>query len=304
MNKVSNKEHNFISAIVFLSDDSGLNIHFLDKLYECLDDHFLQFEIIALVDGNTKDTAGDLRNWGKKKNKPLTIISMSLWQSHEQCMNAGLDCSIGDFIYEFDSVEMPYDPKLIWDAYELAQQGNDIVTVGPEKEKLTSKVFYKIFNNNSHASYELRTNIFRLISRRALNRVHSTSDNLPYRKAAYATCGLKMAELVFPETICGNTHERFSLAADSLVLYTNFGYKLSLGFTALMIFISFAETVYTVAIWIAGRPIIGWTTTMFVITLGMTGLFTVLAIVLKYLTLLLQISFTKQGYLIENIEKI
>ena len=198
---------------------------------------------------------------------------------------------------------MPYDPELIWRAYELAQDGNDIVTVCPEKEQRTSKAFYRVFNAHSHAAYELRTNAFRLVSRRAVNRVHAISENLPYRKAAYASCGLKMAEITFPGEFVGGAHERFSLAADSLVLYTDFGYKFSLGFTALMFFATFAELIYTLAIWIAGRPVVGWTTTMFVITFGMTGLFAVLAILLKYLTLILQITFKKQRYLIENIEK-
>ena len=43
---------------------------------------------------------------------------------------------------------------------------------------------------------------------------------------------------------------------------------------------------------------------MFVITFGMTGLFIVLAILMKYLTLLLKNTVNKQSYLIESIEKI
>lgn len=298
-----NKEQNFISSVVFLSDNSSLNLAFFQKLYNCLDEHFQQFEMVAIADGSTSAAVSQLREWAKTINKPLTIIRMSLRQPHEQCMNAGLDCSIGDYIYEFDSVEMPYDPHLIWQAYELAQQGNDIVTVCPEKERWASKAFYSVFNANSHAAYELRTNAFRLVSRRALNRVHAISENLPYRKAAYAACGLKMAELEFPGEYRGNKHERYSLAADSLVLYTDFGYKFSLGFTALMILITLAELIYTLVVWLAGHPIAGWTTTMFVITFGMTGLFAVMAILLKYLTLILKITFKKQSYLIESIEK-
>ena len=299
-----NKEQNFISAVVFLSASDTRNIEFFQKLYDSLDKHFLQFELIAVADGNVRDTAKGIREWAGGISKPLTIINMSLRQPHEQCMNAGLDCAIGDYIYEFDMADMPYDPEMIWKAYELAQEGNDIVTVCPDHERWSSRLFYKLFNSNSHAAYQLRTDAFRLTSRRALNRVHSISDNLPYRKAAYAACGMKIAELEFSGKCHAKAHDRFGLASDSLVLYTDFGYKFSLGFTALMFLVTFAELIYTLIVWINGQPIEGWTTTMFVITFGLTGLFAILAIMLKYMTLLLRIVFRKQNYLIESIEKL
>lgn len=299
-----NKEQNFISAVVAFNQEDTESLRFFQQLYQYLDQRFLQFEIIAVNQNSAVNNVENLREWGKSIAKPITIINMSVRQPHEQCMNAGLDCAIGDYIYEFDSVEMPYDIELIWKAYELAQQGNDIVTVCPSKERWTSRLFYNIFNANSHAAYQLRTDAFRLVSRRALNRVHAISDDLTYRKAAYAACGLKMAVLEFPGAVNSRVHERLELASDSLVLYTDFGFKFSQGFTALMLLVTILELIYTLAIWINGKPIVGWTTTMFVITFGMTGLFAVLAILLKYLTLLLRISFKKQNYLIENVEKL
>ena len=74
----------------------------------------------------------------------------------------------------------------------------------------------------------MSTDAFRLVSRRAINRVHAISDNLPYRKAAYATSGLKMAVLDF-EGYAKTENDRFDLAVNSLVLYTDAGYKMSLG---------------------------------------------------------------------------
>ena len=42
---------------------------------------------------------------------------------------------------------------------------------------------------------------------------------------------------------------------------------------------------------------------MFVLTLGLAGLFLVLTIVVKYLSLILKLTFEKQDYLVESIEK-
>ena len=61
------------------------------------------------------------------------------------------------------------------------------------------------------------------MTRRAVNRVHASSEHLPYRKAAYAASGLKMADLTFSGRIVDKAAGRFSLAADSLELYDRRG---------------------------------------------------------------------------------
>ena len=49
-------------------------------------------------------------------------------------------------------------------------------------------------------------------------------------------------------------------------------------------------------VFITGHPVEGWTTTMFVITVGFSGLFAVLTIVVKYLSLLVDLVFKQQKY--------
>lgn len=303
-NKANNKEHNFISAVVYTQNDNPQTIDFLQQLYGVLDEHFLQYEIVVVNANGAKNTNVRLKDWAANMDKPLTVVNMSLHQPHEQCMNAGLDITIGDYVYEFDSVDMPYEPELIWQAYETAMQGNDVVSVCPERVSGSSRLFYSLFNNNSNAAYKLRTDAFRLVSRRALNRAHAMNENLPYRKATYAACGLKMAELEFAGKQAAKTSNRLDLAMDSLILYTNFGYKFSLGLALLMLFGTIFMLGYTAFIYIVGNPVNGWTTTMLALTAGLTGLFAIMTIMLKYMTLILKLIFQKQSYLIEGIEKL
>ena len=220
-------------------------------------------------------------------------------------MNAGLDAAIGDYVYEFDSTAMPYPADLIWEAYRTALQGSDIVSVCPRHARSgASGLFYRIFNANSRSPYHLRTDAFRLVTRRAVNRVHASSAHLPYRKAAYAASGLKMTDLVFDGRMTEKTSGRFDLAMDSLALYTDAGFKASMGITLGMLALALAELCYTLLVFFTGRPVAGWTTTMFVLTLGFAGLFAVLTIVVKYLSLLVDLIFRQQKYLVESIEKL
>ena len=149
--------------------------------------------------------------------------------------------------------------------------GSDIVSVCPRSTAGSSKMFYRVFNGNSHSAYKLRTDAFRLVSRRAINRVHASSETLPYRKAAYAASGLKMTDLEFDGRLTDNSGGRFALAMDSLALYTDAGYKLSAGIAIVMMFLALAELAYTLIIFCAGHPIEGWTTMMFVLTLALPG---------------------------------
>ncbi|MDD6321025.1 MAG: glycosyltransferase [Oscillospiraceae bacterium] len=301
---MTNKEKNFISAVVYLHNDGARAVEFFRSLAEVLDAAFEQYELVAVDDACTDDTIPALRAWAAGLEKPLTVLHMSLHQGLELAMNAGLDAAIGDYVYEFDSCEMPYSMDLVVKAYRTALSGSDIVSVCPNKTAGSSRMFYRIFNANSNSAYRLRTDAFRLVSRRAINRVHASSENLPYRKAAYAASGLKMTDLEFDGRLTDHGEHRFNLAMDSLALYTDAGFRLSAGIAIFMMVLALAELAYTLIIFCTGHPIEGWTTTMFVLTLGFAGLFAVLTIVIKYLSLLVDLTFKKQRYLIESIEKI
>jgi dolichol-phosphate mannosyltransferase len=301
---LDNKEKNFVSAVVYLHNDADAVVPFFQRLYAQLETRFAQYELIAVDDCCTDDTVQRLRTWAAVLQKPLTIIRMSLHQGVETAMNAGLDCAIGDYVYEFDCVQTQFPDGLIGDAYALAMQGNDIVSVCPTQQRRSSKLFYRVFNRFSRSAYQLRTEAFRLVSRRAINRVHAVSARLPYRKAAYAASGLKIAELLYAGCVSKRGEGRTDLAIDSLVLYTDAGYAASLGLSGLMLLLTLLELLYTLVIYFAGRPIAGWTTTMLVLTVGFLGVFALFTLALKYLSLILEFTFKKQPNLIESIEKI
>ena len=301
---MTTKEKNFVSAVVYLHNDGARAAEFCRMLAGELDAHFDHYELVAVDDACTDNTAELLRAWGKQQSAPLTILHMSLFHGRENAMNAGLDAAIGDYVYEFDTTELCYPQTLIFEAYRTAMQGSDIVSVCPRSSRNGSGLFYKVFNAYSHSKYQLRTDAFRLVNRRAINRVHASSAHLPYRKAAYAASGLKMVDLEFDGKLTDKNLGRFNLALDSLALYTDAGFKVSIGITLCMMLVAVAELVYTLVVFATGHPVAGWTTTMFVITLGFAGLFAVLTIVVKYLSLLLSLVFKQQKYLVESVEKL
>ncbi len=302
-----NKEKNFVSAVVYLGDDEELIAPFLSAVSGKLTECFERYEIICVNDANSA-CALAVREWAKNAGEkaPVTVVNMSVRQGTELCMNAGIDIAIGDYVFEFDSPALPFDPSLIMECYHKSQEGFDIVTAAPRKaKKLTSRLFYSLFNANSKSVYKLRTDSFHVLSRRAVNRLHAINPNMPYRKAAYAASGLRLAMIEFDPAGDFDAHRdyRATQAIDALVLYTDAAYKLSLGVSLALLLVTLASAVYTVVIYFGSKkPIEGWTTTMILMAAGFFGVF--LLFVIKYLSILIELVFKNQKYLVESVEKI
>jgi polyisoprenyl-phosphate glycosyltransferase len=307
---MNDKEKNFVSAVLYIHNDQDVIASFLQRLLGVMDSHFEKFELI-FVDDASKDRSGAiLRELAKNLGSGVaSIISMSYHQGLESCMNAGVDLAIGDFVFEFDTLGLDFDPELIIDVYRRSLEGFDIVSASGRKPRFSSSLFYAVFNKNANLQYELQTESFRILSRRAINRCLSMNKTIPYRKAIYANSGLKMDTLVFEPTKSGRKkkpdfQDRYDTAFDALILFTNLAYKITLTLTLVMMAVTLGGVIYTIVIYVLGIPVAGYTTTMLVITAGFFGVFGVLAVMIKYLSVLVRLVFNKQKYIIESVERV
>ncbi len=310
---MKNKEKNFISAIVYIRNDEVMIEEFTKKLNRVLKDHFLKYEIIFVNDASTDNTIEKLKEVAKKiENATIHIVNMSYYQGKEMAMNAGLDLSIGDFVYMFDSALIDYDLEVVYQIYEKSLEGYDIVNATADKKgRISSRLFYKLFNKYANYEYKLDTYTFQIISRRAINRVYSISKTVPYRKAVQANCGLKMTTVKYKSEALRKhkldkktKKDREKTAIDSLILFTDISYKIALTLSIIMILLTIGVGVYTIFTFVAAKPIEGWTTTMLFLALGFLGMFSILTIIIKYLSVILNLIFKKTNYLVESIEKI
>lgn len=310
---ITNKEKNFVSVVVYVHNNQSYITYFLENINKVLNDHFEKYEIICVNDDSNDDSTKKIKEFSSKvKNAVISIVNMSFYQGVELSMNAGVDLAIGDFVFEFDHVYVDYKIDTIMHIYQRSLEGFDIVSAAPKNVyKNSSKLFYSIFNHFSNNHYELRTETFRVLSRRVINRVHAMSKTIPYRKAVYANCGLKIDMLVYENTSLNqiNANERSSdkrkdIAIDSLVLFTDIAYKVAFAMTIFMMVVSILMGIYTILVFLEKQPVAGWTTTMLFLAFGFFGIFGVFAIIIKYLALLIDLIFKKKSYITESIEKI
>ena len=303
------KENNFVSAVVYINDTSKDVGFFLKTIAEVLDKHFRLFEIICVLDGRIPFE--NIINEDIVQGH-VSLIRMGIAQGVEASMNAGMNLAIGDYVIEFDSTYQDFDAELIMEVYRTALKGFDVVGARVPKQyySLEARVFYKVFNFFSSLDDEIGTERFRVISRRAINRVESYGKTVPYRKVVYLVSGLKVASIEYKPSreIAGNRSRDFfrkETAIDTLLLFTSVAYKVAIVMSLTMAFLMLFFLGYTCFIYFSSyTPVEGWSPIMGILTVGFFGLFLLGTFVIKYLELLLKINFKNEPYLVETVEKL
>jgi len=307
---MDNKEKIFISAVVYVHNYEQEIGSFLTKLITELESRFQNAEIILVDDASSDQSVEKIREVSRSSSScSITILRMSSFHGLEMSVNAGNDLAIGDMIYEFDSIACDYPFELIFQAYQKMREGYDLVSVSPDKNRrYSSWLFYRLFARLT--DIRMDTERFRIVSRRLINRVNNDNVLIPYRKVIYQTSGFQGARITFqpdlkqPQLDSAAGRFRSTLAMDSLILFTEFGYRFSMAMTVSMMLISLLMTVYSVIIYLAAEPVEGWTTTILFLSIAFFGMFGILTVIIRYLQLLINLVFKRKHYHFSSIEKL
>lgn len=307
------KEKNFISAVVYVHNNESEIGSFLEMIRRTFEENFLASEIICVNDASTDNGVEKIKIVSKSATSTtISVVNMTHYHGVELSMNAGLDLAIGDFVFEFDSAVEDFSDEKIMQVYRRCLQGYDIVSASPVgSREFSSKFFYGLFKKFNPQSLNMDTERFRILSRRAINRVKGMNKAVPYRKAVYAASGFKFDVIKYEPVAKIKVHHtaeedeyRERLAIDALLLFTDIGYSLTITLTKTLMILTLLAGIYAAVIYFAGNPVAGWTTTMIFLSFAFFCLFAVLTIVLKYFQLILSLIFQRKRYNFESIEKL
>lgn len=312
-------EKKFVSGVVYLHNDEQYICRFLEKVVPAIQGNFSQYELIFVDDGCTDGTVDSVKEWIKTQNVTgvVSIVHMGVYQGLEASMNAGRDSSIGDFVFEFDRAIDDFDDALIMRIFTKSQEGFDVVSASSKGiGDGFSKLFYKLFNYNARVNISLKSEAFRIISRRAINRIKSMSTYIPYRKMLYSTCGLKHAVVEYASCMTvsekraykkrrAGMWERSDLAFKTFAIYTNLMEKVSFLLALFFLIFSVGMIAYSIIDHFVSEGLAdGWSSIVCIMSFGFFGVFALITIVLRYLSIIIDLNFVKQRMVIEDIEKI
>ncbi|MBQ6588708.1 MAG: glycosyltransferase [Butyrivibrio sp.] len=308
-------ENKFVSMVVYLHNEEKNIVPFLDVAVDAIGNLFKKYEIICVDDACSDGTVENIKKYtyDNKLDSIVSVVHMGFYQGIEPSMNAGRDIAIGDLVYEFDHVIVDYDKSLIEGVYNEMVKGYDIVAASNIRaHRFTSRVFYNLFNRCSKSFAKIGPETFRIVSRRAINRIKTIGSHIPYRKAVYANCGLNMTTITY-EPVAGfegnnskaSFSERGGLALDTFIYFTNVMERASAILSAGFLLATVVCFVYAIVDHFMEQNVAsGWPSMMGFMSIGFFGVFALLTIVLKYLSVLLNLVFRQQRYMVADIEKV
>lgn len=308
------KNNCFVSTVVYVCNRGTAELEiFCDRVIRKLSQSFENNEVIFVLDGHQAVDGEKIKEILEKLRLDIMAetVQLAYYQGIEAAMCAGDDLAIGDFIFEFDSIDVDYEETLVLDVFNRARKGYDIVSAGDDTMSFASRMFYKLINHRSN--YELRHESFRIVSRRAVNRIKILNNTVPYRKALYAACGLptdyiKYVPVKEGKKIPRNRKEnsyRLNAGMNYTIIYTKIIEKITLILSTVFLLVSIGTGAWAVYCYLAEENLAGgWVSLMGVISFGFFGIFLLITVIIKYMSLLLDINYKKSTYVVEAVEKI
>ncbi|MCK4870215.1 MAG: glycosyltransferase [Gammaproteobacteria bacterium] len=302
------KKQAFISFVIYTYNCENTVQTTIQKIDSFATEKFSHHEIIIVNDASSDNLQLKTQNINSNIKGNLTTINLARKAGLEVAMKIGVDCAIGDFVYEIDYSEISFPVDLLYTMLEKTAEGYDIVSLSPNnKTKASSGIFYRLFKSLSKNNISLNTEICRLLTRRAINAYSIIKNKTRYRKLLYKLTGYNnttiytdVDKVVSPLSL----KEKIHIATDVLFGFTNIGATISLALSSLFIFISVGVGVY--ALWahfFLNQVISGWTTLMAFLSFGFSGIFIILAIFNKYFYMILKEVRDNPESFIASIEK-
>lgn len=307
-----NKEKNFVSVVAYLKNNENHIQDFTQKMDNLLKDKFEAYEFVFVNDNSTDRTKDMLKDISDSLTGNVVVVDLAYDHGLEVAMLAGVDFAIGDFIFEFDTIISNYNFEEVLKIYNKSLEGFDIVAATPKDvQNKSSQIFYKVLNSVSYRKMELTTEVFRVVSRRALNRVLKNKEKLRYRKALYHYSGFNTYiyeyDVVNKNIVQSNLslREKISLGLDVLVNFSDIGIKIAINISIVFLLITLSTIGYTVYSYLTLDKIqSGWTTMMLFMSLSFSGIFFVLAILAKYITVTMIEIKDRPSYVFKGIDRL
>lgn len=311
-NKKLDKEKNFISIVVYLKNVEDKIEKFSKDIDSFFRDKFLSYEFVFVDDNSNDKTKEKLKEISDTLSGNVVVVDLAYEHGIELAMLAGVDFAIGDFVFEFDSIDINYDLNEIMKIYEKSMQGYDIVAASPNtKLNFSSSIFYKILNAVSYKHMNLTTEVFRVISRRAINRILRNKEKFRYRKALYHYSGFNtfvykynpINDIKIENKM--SLKEKINLGFEILMNFSDLGAKLAINISLMFLLFTILGLIYTIYSYIVlDRIQEGWTTLMLFMSISFSGVFFILAILAKYMTITMMEVKERPSYIYKNIDRL
>lgn len=185
-----------ISVVIPVLNEGGAIAILADRLAEALTAIGNPFEVVVVDDGSTDTTLEELHRLSHKDRR-FRAISLSRNFGKEIAVAAGLEHAVGAAVIIMDG-DLQHPPETIGRFVELWDQGYDIVygqrtdrRQNTAIEKLSARLFYRLFRYLSGTELPDGAGDFRLLDRRVVAVFNRLNERSRFNKGLFAWVGFK-----------------------------------------------------------------------------------------------------------------
>lgn len=282
-----------LSVVTTLYRSEAYVSEFLERISSSAGRFFKDIEFIFVNDGST-DRAVDILLKKQKSEPRITVIDLSRNFGHHRALMTGLRHSDGDFVFMIDS-DLEERPELIetyWSEHQKKPLADVIYGVQARRkgawfERISGRIWYRLFSLISSIDYPADTLTARLMTRRYVDAVLLHSERELELRGVLALAGFEQQPVVVDKGSKGQSSYTLGLklriVADSITSFSSAPLVGLFLLGLLMTGVSMAVVIYLIAIRLIYNHILeGWVSTvvsiwfvggLIIFSLGVIGIY-------------------------------
>ncbi|HWK39814.1 MAG TPA: glycosyltransferase family 2 protein [Hyphomicrobium sp.] len=201
--------HELITVVIPIFNEARNLDRLFQRLLPVLERLDVRWELLCVDDGSVDDSLGKLKELNSLDRR-VRAISLSRNFGQEIALAAGLKYARGDAVILMDA-DLQHPPELLETFIEEWRNGWQIVfgqridaAAGrPRSRRLSSKLYYGLFNALAKVKLPEGSGDFRLLDRRAVDAMNRLGESARFSKGLYSWIGFRT--LGIPYTVSERT---------------------------------------------------------------------------------------------------
>ena len=252
------------------------------------------FELLLVNDGSRDGTWPLIRRLAEETHG-VTGVNLARNYGHQLAVTAGLKLARGERVLIIDA-DLQDPPELLADLSARMDEGYDVVYAQRRKRAqesafklLTADLFYRLLGGLSEVPIPRNVGDFRLMSRRAVDRLNTMPEQDRFLRGMVAWMGGRQTEVLYDRDprFAGETgytlRKMLKLATAGITSFSTLPLKLAVVLAGAGAAIAFVLLLYVVVGFVTGHVARGWTSLAMMMVFFGVGQFLCLAVMGSYI---------------------
>lgn len=260
----------FLSVVAPCYNEAG-NLPEFHRRVSAVCDGIGAWELVLVNDGSTDATREIMRDL-VRRDPHVVAIDLARNYGHQIALTAGLRHCGGEYILILDA-DLQDPPELLDEMLRLMDEHNADVVYGQRRRRAgetwfktkTAALFYRIMRRLVDIDMPLDTGDFRLMNQRTAAILNDMPEQHRFIRGMVSWIGLRQVPLLYDRDPrhAGETHyplhKMLRLALDAITGFSVMPLRLASAVGAGIGALGLMALIYTIAGWLSGRVVEGWT---------------------------------------------